>query len=464
MNQANNQSPSAANSAPAKAVFSDASRRQFLKASSAAVAGAAIASQAKVASAYEAFGDREIKIGLIGCGGRGTGAVGQLFNANGPIKLVAMADAFSYRIDDCLKQLTRAAKRKAAGSSASVSDYIDVPESRKHVGLDAYQKVLESDCDVVVLATPPGFRPAQFAAAIDADKHVFTEKPMGVDAPGIRKVLETGKKAEEKGLAVQVGLQRRHEPKYIETVKRIHEEAIGDLILTRVYWNSAGVWTRPRKPDQSELEYQVNNWYYFLWTCGGQIVEQHIHNLDVGNWVNQALPVRAQAQGGREVRTSKEHGQIYDHTMVEFSYPNESRMLSCCRHIQGAWGQVAEYAHGTKGSANIGAGRIYGADGKLVWKFEGRNVQGHQQEQLDLVDNLRAGRIPNETEYGAMSTMTAIFGRMAAHSGKELSWDKAINSDISLADNLLAWDATPPVAPDDEGRYPVPVPGKAQVV
>jgi len=463
MNQANNQSnpaPSETNS-PASL---DASRRQFLKASSAAVAGAAIVSQANLAHAYEAYGDREIKIGLIGCGGRGTGAVIQLFNGRGPIKLVAMADAFDFRLKDSLAQITRAAKRKAAGGSGSLTDYVDVPESQQFVGLDAYEKVLASDCDLVVLATPPGFRPDQFDAAVEAGKHIFTEKPMAVDAPGVRKVLAAGRKAEEKGLAVQVGLQRRHEPKYIETVKRLHEEAIGDLVLTRVYWNGGGVWTRPRSAEQTEMEYQVNNWYYFFWVCGGQIVEQHIHNLDVANWVNQATPIEAQAQGGREVRTGKEHGQIFDHTMVEYTYPGGARMLSCCRHVQNAWGQVGEYAHGTKGTANIGGGKIYGADGKLIWKYEGRNVQGHQQEQLDMIDNLRAGRLPNETEYGALSTMTAVLGRMAAHSGQVIPWDKALSSDLSLGGGTLAWDATPPVVPDDQGRYPVPVPGKAQVL
>ena len=448
------------NGSPVANDSSNSSRRQFLKTSTAVAAGAAILSQASKAQAYEAFGDKEIKIGLIGCGGRGTGAVSQLFNAAGPIKLVAMGDAFDYRLKGSLNSLTNGIRK----SDRNLADYIDVPESRQHVGLDAYQKVLESDCDVVVLATPPGFRPDQFEAAIDAGKHVFMEKPVAVDAPGIRKILAAGKKAEEKGLAVQVGLQRQHEPKYMETVKQLHEGAIGDIILTRVYWNSSGVWVRPRKEEQSELEYQVDNWYYFLWACGGQICEQHIHNLDVSNWVKQATPIEAQAQGGREVRTNKETGQIYDHTMVEYTYPDGSRMLSCCRHIPGAWGQVAEHAHGSTGTADISGGKIYDADGKLVWRYQGKRVQGHQQEQLDMVDNLRAGRVPSETEYGATSTMTAILGRMAAHSGKRVKWDEAINSDLSLASSMLSWDATPPVKPDEDGRYPVPVPGKAVVI
>lgn len=436
-----------------------ASRRQFLKTSTVAVAGAALASRANPAEAYEPFGENEIKVGLVGCGGRGTGAVAQLFNATGPIRLVAMADAFDFRLKESHERLTKQASEKGDGSAK-----VDVPESRRYTGLDAYKKVLESDCDLVVLATPPGFRPAQFEAAVEAEKHIFTEKPLAVDAPGIRKVLAAGKKAQEKGLAVQVGLQRHHEPKYQETVQQLHDGAIGDILLTRVYWNSGGLWVRPREPGQTEMEYQVNNWFYFNWTCGGQLVEQHIHNIDVSNWVKQATPVDAQGQGGREVRTSKETGQIFDHHMVEFTYPDGSKMLSCCRHIDGAWGQVAEYAQGTNGTADISRGRIFGPDGKTVWRYKGRNVQGHQQEQLNLIDALRAGDLPNEIEYGAMSTMTAIMGRMATHSGKMIKWEEAINSDLNVGPERLAWDAEPPVLPDADGRYPVPVPGQAVVL
>lgn len=433
------------------------SRRDFLKTST-VVAGAALASQASTASAYSAFGDNEIKVGLIGCGGRGTGAVVQILNGEGPIRLVAMADAFETRLTDSLKRITNHADKKGD------EKVVDVPESRRYVGLDAYKQVLESDCDLVVLATPPGFRPAQFEAAVDAGKHVFAEKPVAVDAPGVRKVLAAGKKAEEKGLLVQIGLQRHHEPKYIETIKQLHEGAIGDILLTRVYWNSSGVWVRPRTPEQSEMQYQVNNWFYFLWTCGGQLVEQHIHNIDISNWVNEATPVEAQGQGGRQVRTSKETGHIFDHHMIEYTYPNGSKMLSCCRHIPGAWGQVGEFAEGTLGSAHINSGKIFDRDGKIVWRYKGRGVQGHQQEQLNLVKALRAGETPNETEFGALSTMTAIMGRMATHSGKRIKWEEAINSDLSLGPDTLAFDAEPPVSPDSDGRYPIPMPGKTVVL
>lgn len=433
------------------------SRRTFLKTSAAAVAASALATRSSLAS-YEPFGEREIKVGLVGCGGRGTGAIAQIFNGAGPIRLVAMADAFDYRLASSYDRLTRVAKK--VGDRVKV----DVPPSRQHVGLDGYKKVMESDCDLVVLATPPGFRPDQFEAAVDAGKHVFMEKPVAVDAPGIRRVLAAGRKAADTGLAVQVGLQRRHEPKYQETVKRLHDGAIGEILLTRVYWNSGSLWVRNRRPDQTEMEYQVDNWYYFLWTCGSQLVEQHIHNIDIGNWVKQATPVAAQGQGGREVRTSKATGQIFDHHMVEYTYADGSTMLSCCRHIDGAWGQVGEFADGAKGSADVGRGRITDRDGKTVWRYSGRNVQGHQQEQLNLIDALRAGARPDECEDGALATMTAILGRMATHGGKRVKWDDALASNLSLAPEALAWDAAPPVVPDEDGRYPVPVPGKTVVM
>ncbi|MEN1681880.1 MAG: Gfo/Idh/MocA family oxidoreductase [Planctomycetota bacterium] len=442
---------------PANNSSHNGSRRTFLKTSAAAVAASAMAARTSLAS-YEPFGEREIKVGVVGCGGRGTGAVSQIFNGAGPIRLVAMADAFDYRLASSYDRLTRAAKK--IGDRVAV----DVPQSRRYLGLDGYKKVMESDCDLVVLATPPGFRPDQFEAAVDAGKHVFMEKPVATDAPGIRKVLATGQKAAEKGLAVQVGLQRHHEPKYQETIAKLHDGAIGDILLTKVYWNSGGLWVRNRRPDQTEMQYQVDNWFYFFWTCGGQLVEQHIHNIDISNWVKQATPVTAQGQGGREVRTSKATGQIFDHHMVEFTYPDGSTMLSCCRHIDGAWGQVGEYATGSKGTADIGRGKIFDRDGNLVWRYRGKNVQGHQQEQLNLIDALRAGERPDECEYGAMSTMTAIMGRMATTGGKMVKWEDALNSDLALGPKQLAWDAEAPVQPDEDGRYPVPVPGKTVVI
>ena len=432
-------------------------RREFLKnGSKIAAAGAAagvITPKLSIAKSAHAYGSDTIKIGLVGCGGRGTGASIQAMNTeSGNVELVAMADAFQNRLDSSLKTCQNNHK-----------DKVRVPKDKQFVGFDGYKKVLESDADMVILATPPGFRPLHFEKAIEAGKHVFMEKPVGVDAPGIRRVLRAGEKAKQKGLAVAVGLQRRHERAYRETMEQLHNGIIGDLIHTRVYWNGAGVWTRPRVDGETELQYQMKNWYYFNWLCGDHIVEQHIHNLDVANWLMNDYPVTAQGMGGREVRTGKDNGQIFDHHAVEFTYANGHRLLSHCRHIPETWRSVSEHTHGSKGYADISGGRIFDNNGKEIFKCkEGKGQRGgHQQEHHDLFADIRNGIIPNEAEYGAKSTFTAIFGRLATYSGKEISWDDAINSKISLCDvdALSGMNDEAPVQPDADGNYPVPVPG-----
>lgn len=448
---------------------SAASRRQFLATSSAGLAGAAISSSLATAATTSAtsdlgFEDAEIKIGLIGAGGRGRGAIANLFNAGGRVKLVAIADAFAEKIDRAMKYITKSAEEVAEKTGVATDALLDVPQERQFVGLDAYQQVLATDCDLVVLATPPGFRPMHFEAAVNAGKHTFLEKPVATDAAGVRRVLATGKLAAEKKLAVQVGLQRRHEALYNEIMSRLHEGAIGDIVYTRVYWNSGGVWVRPRQSQQSEMQYQVNNWYYFTWLSGDHIVEQHIHNLDVGNWLHRATPVEAHGMGGRQTRTGKQFGQIFDHHAVEFTYPDGSKLISQCRHQRDCRSSVGEYTHGTKGRADFKQGLIYGADGKPIYRYKGNKREGHQQEQTDLIAALRRGEIPNECEYGAHSTMTAILGRMATYSGKELPWDKAISSSLAVTPDDFHWDSKPPVLPDADGNYPVPKPGKTEVI
>ncbi|RMG37006.1 MAG: gfo/Idh/MocA family oxidoreductase [Planctomycetota bacterium] len=431
------------------------SRREFLKTSSASIAAGLAAGQLAVAKAAFSGGDDTIRIGLIGCGGRGTGAAAQAMNTAGPTKLVAMGDAFEDRLQTSLKNLQRQHGQK-----------VDVPPERQFVGFDAYKKVLACDIDLVILATPPGFRPLHFAAAVDAGKHIFMEKPVAVDAPGVRKILEANKVAKEKKLAVAVGLQRHHEPRYIETIKRLKDGAIGDIVLARAYWNGGGVWVRPRKPGQTEMEYQMRNWYYFNWLCGDHIVEQHIHNIDVINWLKDAYPVTAQGQGGRQVRIGKDYGEIYDHHFVEFTYADGTKMLSQCRHIRNCWNQVAEFAHGTKGSADISGATIRDAKGETVWRFGRGGGGGHQQEHHDLFAALRAGKIPNEGDYGALSTMTAIMGRMATYSGKVIEWDKALNSElvISPVEKFTSFDDTPPVLPGPDGMYACALPGITRVL
>ena len=435
------------------------SRREFLQnGSKLAVAGAAMGAVAapklSIAKSAHAFGSDTIKIGLVGCGGRGTGAANQaMHTTSGNVELHAMADAFDDRLQTSLKSCQDQHDGK-----------VFVPKGKQYVGFDAYKKVLASDIDLVILATPPGFRPLHVEAAINADKHVFMEKPVGVDAPGIRRVLRAGELAKKKGKAIAVGLQRRHERAYRETIEQLQGGIIGDLIHSRVYWNNQGVWIRPREKGETELQYQMKNWYYFNWLCGDHIVEQHIHNLDVANWLMEDFPVKAQGMGGRQVRTQRDTGQIFDHHAVEFTYANGHRLLSHCRHIPGAWSSVSEHTHGTKGYANISDGRIFDTTGKEIFKCEEGKGQrgGHQQEHHDLFADLRKGIVPNEAEYGAKSTFTSIFGRLATYSGKEIKWDDAINSKIQLCDvdALTGMGDPAPVNPDADGNYPIPVPGK----
>ncbi|MFN5947793.1 MAG: Gfo/Idh/MocA family protein, partial [Pirellulaceae bacterium] len=365
------------------------SRRAFLKDSSLLMAaGATVASQAlPVQRAAFAGGSDEIKIGLIGCGGRGTGAAIQALDTEGPVKLTAMTDVFQNR----LQASYRAIKGKH-------NDRVDVPEERRFVGIEGYKQVIDSGVDMVLLCTPPGFRPMHFEAAVNAGKHVFMEKPVATDAPGVRRVLAANKIAKEKNLAVAVGLQRHHESGYKETIKKLQEGAIGDIILARAYWNGGGVWIRNRDEKQSETEYQMNNWYYFNWLSGDHIVEQHIHNLDVINWLMQSYPVEAQGQGGRQVRTGPDTGEIFDHHFVEFTYPNGTKLLSQCRHIEGCWSSVEEFAHGSNGWADISGGKIYDKSGKLAWQAP-KNEDGWAQEHHDLFAAIRRGERPNEGDY-----------------------------------------------------------------
>jgi len=425
----------------------NASRRSFLKKSSVAVVGGSLVGTLGPARFAHAADDDTIKVGLIGCGGRGTGAASQALRTKGNVKLVAVGDAFKDRLDNSLQSLNK---------ESEIAGRIDVPEERRFVGFDAYQKVLAAGVDLVILATPPGFRPQHFAAAVEAGKHVFMEKPVAVDAPGVRAVLVAAQAARQKNLAVGVGLQRHHEASYIETIKRLQDGAIGDILATRVYWNGAGVWVHPRTEGQSDMEYQMRNWYYFNWLCGDHIVEQHIHNLDVINWLKRGYPVRAQGMGGRQVRTGPDFGEIFDHHAVEFEYADGTRMFSYCRHIPNCWDSVTEHAIGTNGTADISAARIR-IKGWDDWKFRGEKKNPYQVEHDDLFASIRAGSPINEAENGALSSMTSILGRMATYSGKVITWDQALGSGINLAPKEYAWTASPP-APV------VATPGVTQVV
>ncbi|MCB9882528.1 MAG: Gfo/Idh/MocA family oxidoreductase [Planctomycetes bacterium] len=425
------------------------SRRSFLQTGSAVALGAATLSQLR-AHAYAGATDETIRVALVGAGGRGTGAAAQALSTAGPVKLVAVADAFQDRIDQALRNLGR-----------DHTDRMDVPPERQFTGFDAYKKAIDAGADLVILTTPPGFRPIHFEYAVQQGKNVFMEKPVAVDGPGIRRVLAAAQIAKQKNLKVGVGLQRHHETKYQETVKRIQDGEIGKVILLRAYWNGGGVWVRPREPQQNEMEYQMRNWYYFNWLCGDHIVEQHIHNLDVCNWIMGGPPVTAQGQGGRQVRVGSQHGEIFDHHMVEFTYADGTKLLSQCRHIQNCWNSVSEHAHGSKGSSNVGGGRIdlYEGEG---WRFRGQNKNPYQVEHDVLFDAVRNDKPHNEAEYGAHSTLTSIVGRMATYSGKEVKFEEALNSTLALEPSEYSWDGVPPTVPGPNGEYPIPMPGSTK--
>lgn len=424
----------------------DQDRRKFIKTTGIAAAATAL----PIATHAQASPDAEIKVALIGCGGRGTGAASQTLNVEGT-KLVAIADAFGDKMESCLKRLKNQYKEK-----------IDIPAERQFIGFDAYKGAIDA-ADVVILTTPPGFRPIHFDYAVRQGKHVFMEKPVAVDAEGVRSVLANAKKADEKNLKVVVGLQRHYDERYIETMNRIHDGEIGDIVSAQCYWNSGGVWVRPRKKGQTEMEYQMRNWYYFNWLCGDHIVEQHVHNIDVINWaMGNTHPVVAQGMGGRQNRIGPEFGEIFDHHFVEFTFENGAIMNSQCRHAKGAMNRVNEFVVGTKGTA--GPGILKDHKGKTLWRYRGRPANPYQVEHDELYKHIRQDKPINNAYYGANSTMAGIMGRMATYSGKQLKWDQALNSEISIMPKKFAWDADPGPKPGPTGLYPAAIPGQTKVI
>ena len=434
--------------------------------------GSVLGSTAPLWSTVHAAGtDETIRVALIGCGGRGTGAAAQALNTAGPVTLWAMADAFEDRLESSLRGLQKGLpKRYDRERSDSLEGRIDVPPERRFVGLDAYRKAIDSGVDVAIIAAPPGFRPLHFEYAVRAGKHVFMEKPLATDAAGVRRVLAAAKAAKKKQLKVGVGLQRHHDTAYQEAIRRIRDGALGDILALRCYWNGGPPAKTPYpRRSLSELEYQVRNWYFFTWLSGDHICEQHIHNLDVCNWIMRAHPVEAQGMGGRQVRTGKEYGMIYDHHDVEFTYADGTKMFSQCRQIRGCTRRVSEHAHGTRGTADLGSrATIRDASGKELWrvrrKRSKRRVNPYQAEHDVLFDAIRRGTDHDEAQSAAWSTMTAILGRLATYSGKVVRWDDAVASDVVLTTDAEDWAAEAPIEPDSDGSYPVAVPGLTRVL
>ncbi|MDG1191608.1 MAG: Gfo/Idh/MocA family oxidoreductase [Flavobacteriaceae bacterium] len=434
----------------------ETSRRSFVQKTALATSGL-LTVPLSVETMANVYGAKKLKLALIGCGGRGSGAAVQALTADENVELVAMADAFADRIEKSLNGI----KDHFDGKKK-----IEVKEKNRFVGFDAYKKAIDL-ADVVILTTPPGFRPYHFEYAIANDKHVFMEKPVATDPVGIRKVLATAKIAKAKKLNVVVGLQRHYQTKYIDIKQRIDQGAIGKIRSGQVYWNDAGVWVKKRQAGQSELEYQMRNWYYFNWLCGDHILEQHIHNIDVANWFIGDYPVSAQGMGGRQVRNGKDHGEIFDHHFVEFTYASGAVISSQCRHIPGTMRRVDEVFQGTQGSVEIGKGLITDLEGNSKYKYPrkwGEDSNPYQVEHDRLFASIRNGGVIADAENGAMSTLTAILGRMATYTGKKITLEEALNSELHLMPETVTWDSTPPSVPDSEGNYPIPTPGKTKMI
>ena len=429
------------------------SRREFVKQSS-LLAGGLVAMPFISKAGFNNSVDDTIKVALIGCGGRGTGAAMQALLSKQNVKLVAMADAFRDRLDECFKQLT-----DENNEEGNVKDKVSVTDETKFVGFDGYTKAIPL-ADVVILCTPPGFRPIHFAEAIKQGKHVFMEKPVATDPAGVKRVLEVAEEAKRKKLNVVVGLQRHYQNSYRELFKRVKEGAIGEITSGQVWWNNDGVWVKMREPGQTEMEYQMRNWYYFNWLCGDHITEQHIHNIDVMNWFKGSYPVKAQGMGGRQVRTWKEFGEIYDHHFVEYHYADGTILNSQCRHIKGTHAIVDEMIVGTKGVVKFGAAEI-SSKGKSLYKYDkSKENNPYQTEHDELFAAIAKGEFKfTDAENGAKATLTSVIGRMATYSGQIIEWDKTLNSGISIQPARYAWDAPPPVLPDSNGFYPIATPG-----
>ncbi|MDO6434661.1 Gfo/Idh/MocA family oxidoreductase [Flavitalea sp. BT771] len=429
-------------------------RREFVKASS-LLAGSILTAPLISQANFFSGAPGAIRVALIGCGGRGTGAAVQALSTKQNVQLVAMADAFKDRLDTSYNNILEALEDKKSR--------VQVKEENKFTGFDAYKKAMAL-ADVVILATPPGFRPIHFEEAVNQGKQVFMEKPVATDPAGVQRVLAAAEKAKAKKLNVVVGLQRRYQASYRELIKRVHDGAIGEITSAQAWWNNDGVWVHPRQDGWTEMEYQMRNWYYFVWLCGDHITEQHIHNLDVINWAMEAYPVRAQGMGGREVRKGKDYGQIYDHHFVEFQYGNGVILNSQCRHQKGTMSKVDELLIGTKGRVYCDAARIVDNKGNVIYQFDKKTEnQPYQNEHDELFEAIAKGEYKFwDAERGARSTMTSILGRMATYSGQNVEWDKAINSGINIMPAAYAFDATPPVLPDASGLYPVPEPGQTK--
>ncbi len=430
-------------------------RRDFIGTVAVVGAGALLASCGKSAPPKVTFLDeapdgRPLKAALVGCGGRGTGAAGDFLRAGKDLKITVLADLFPDQLAEC--------RRKMAGK-------IEVADDHCFVGFDAFKKAIDTDVDLVLLATPPHFRPEHFAYAVDKGKHVFMEKPIAVDPVGVRSILATGEQAKSKNLCVVTGTQRRHQREYIETYNQVANGAIGKIVTGRAYWTQGQLWFKQPKEGWSQMEAMIRDWVNWCWLSGDHIVEQHVHNIDVINWFTGEFPAKAVGMGGRARRVT---GDQYDFFSVDYTYPSGIHMLSMCRQIDGCANSVSEYIVGTDGYAfcNNGMNTIYDKTGKEIWKYQEAGEPGeeprnkskmspYRQEHIDLVTAIRADKPINEAEATAKSTLTAVMGRISAYTGKETTWDEIMDSKMRLGPTEYA------LGPSDI-KAEIPVPGTSK--
>jgi predicted dehydrogenase len=438
LHSADRQADASASEAGTPLTVSQPSRREFLKRTAGASAALSLGISADLASGAFASGNEILKVGLVGCGGRGTGAAHQALLADPNTKLVALGDAFEDRLVRSLKNL----------SESDVADRVVVDDDHRFVGFDAYQGVIAAS-DVVLLATPPKFRPEHLRACVDAGKHVFVEKPVAVDAPGVRSVLEACAEAKSRNLTIVSGLAWRYETGLRQTMRQLHEGAVGDIVAVEATRYAGGLWVHPRQPDQTDIEYQMRNWYYFTWLSGDFIVEQFVHELDMVAWLlNDQYPTRCYCAGGRQTRTGKNFGNIFDHFNAVFQYENGVKLYAGTRQQPGCSGEYGVYAMGTQGACHLTKYTITGAK---PWKWGKRTTVAHQLEHDAMYAALRGGRTINNGNYMAKSTMMAILARMSAYTGKTLTWDQAMASEDNLGPERYDWDMEYP-----EPRVAVP--------
>ncbi|MCC7490976.1 MAG: Gfo/Idh/MocA family oxidoreductase [Fimbriimonadaceae bacterium] len=411
-------------------------RRDFLGRGGGVLAAAAVQA---IGSRAWAQASNQLRIGVVGCGGRGSGAVKDALNADPGTRVVALADVFDNRAQACAKSLR---------DDAKFAGRVDLPADRIVIGLDAYKACIDA-CDVVILATPPYFRGAHLEYAVEQGKHAFVEKPVATDGPGIRQCLAAAEKAKEKKLSLVSGLCWRYSPPIVETMKRVTGGEIGQIVSMESNYCSGGVWDPPVKREEcaNDLEFQLKNWYYYLWISGDHIVEQAVHSIDKMGWaMGDQPPLRCRATGGRQIRTDPRYGNIWDHFAITYEWPNNVRGYHNCRHWRNTPGEVNDYFWGTKGFCNIFGKTLYDLDGKVTWRYEGPDTSMYVAEHAALFKAIRANEPRNDGVYMCYSNLLAIMGRNAAYTGMPVTWEQALNSKWSLGPDTLAWDAAMPAA------------------